>query len=223
MFNALNISKEWNIPQKHRTNASYVFPCFNCGDLDHGIPKCPKPLDQSRIDKVKAEFSRNGGGRKGREGRGYGGHGSGGHESERGRGDGGRANTHGKWKGKDKALVVIPKGGDGTESHKGKWMMLCKSCGQNSTHTSGCHAQWAVAPNSFSLPATHAFWTKSRRSPQIRGGGGSTTSAATVSTVGASRATAGLLSARVGPLIAQYKTSSKDSQFALFLADFKRV
>ena len=27
MFNSLNVSKEWNIPQKHRTDA-----CFNCGD-----------------------------------------------------------------------------------------------------------------------------------------------------------------------------------------------
>jgi hypothetical protein len=38
MFNSLNISKEWNIPQKHRIDA-----CFNCGDPDHGVPKCPNP------------------------------------------------------------------------------------------------------------------------------------------------------------------------------------
>jgi hypothetical protein len=56
MFNSLNVSKEWNIPQKHRTNA-----CFNCGSPDHGIPKCPKPIDQARIDKAKADFSENGG------------------------------------------------------------------------------------------------------------------------------------------------------------------
>ena len=54
MFNSLNVSKEWNIPQKHRTDA-----CFNCGDPDHGVPKCPKPLDQARIDKAKSEFSEN--------------------------------------------------------------------------------------------------------------------------------------------------------------------
>ncbi len=40
MFNALNVSKEWNIPQKQRIDA-----CFNCNDPDHGIPKCPKPID----------------------------------------------------------------------------------------------------------------------------------------------------------------------------------
>jgi hypothetical protein len=44
MFNALKISKKLNIPQKHRIDT-----CFNCGDPDHGIPKCPKPIDQARI------------------------------------------------------------------------------------------------------------------------------------------------------------------------------
>ncbi len=47
--------------------------CFNCGDSDHGVPKCPKPIDQNRIDKAKAEFSKNGGGRGGRGGRDSGG------------------------------------------------------------------------------------------------------------------------------------------------------
>jgi hypothetical protein len=50
MFNSLNISKDWNIPQARRTDA-LVVPCFNCGDPKHGVPKCPKPLDQARIDK----------------------------------------------------------------------------------------------------------------------------------------------------------------------------
>jgi len=52
LFNSLNVSNEWNIPQKHRLDA-----CFNCGDPDHGVPKCPKPIDQNRIDKAKAKFS----------------------------------------------------------------------------------------------------------------------------------------------------------------------
>jgi len=65
LFNSLNVSNEWNIPQKHRVNA-----CFNCGDYDHGVPKCPKPINLNWIDKAKAEFSKNGGGRGGRCGRG---------------------------------------------------------------------------------------------------------------------------------------------------------
>jgi hypothetical protein len=67
MFNVLNVSKEWNIPQKHRIDA-----CFNCSDPDHGIPKCPKPIDQSRIGRAKSKFSRSGGGRGGRGGGRYG-------------------------------------------------------------------------------------------------------------------------------------------------------
>jgi len=86
MFNSLNVSKEWNIPQKHRTDA-----CFNCGDPDHGVPKCPKPLDQARIEKAKSEFSKNGGGRGGRGGRGRG------RDSGRGRGGNDKSYTRGKW------------------------------------------------------------------------------------------------------------------------------
>jgi hypothetical protein len=41
LFNSLNVWNEWNIPQKHCVDA-----CFNCGDPDHGVPKCPKPIDQ---------------------------------------------------------------------------------------------------------------------------------------------------------------------------------
>jgi len=79
LFNSLNVSNEWNIPQKHRLDA-----CFNCGDPDHGVPKCPKPIDQHRMDKAKAEFSKTGGGGGGRGERD-----SGGGSAGRGHGDAG--------------------------------------------------------------------------------------------------------------------------------------
>ena len=63
LFNSLNVSNEWNNPQKYCVDA-----CFNCGDPDYGVPKCPKPINQNRIDMAKAEFSKNGGGRGGRGG-----------------------------------------------------------------------------------------------------------------------------------------------------------
>ncbi len=95
MFNALNVSKEWSIPQKHHIDA-----CFNCGDPDHGIPKCPKPIDQSRIDKAKSKFSRSGGGHGGRGGGHNGRDGRGrGRGSGCGHGDGNNAIPHRKWKG----------------------------------------------------------------------------------------------------------------------------
>jgi hypothetical protein len=65
----LNVSNEWNIPQKHRLDA-----CFNCGDPDHGVPKCPKPIDQNPINKAKAIYLKNVSGRGGRGVRGGGSH-----------------------------------------------------------------------------------------------------------------------------------------------------
>jgi len=64
LFNSLNVLNEWNIPQKHCLDAR-----FNCDDPDHGVPKCPRPLDQSRIDKAKAKYSKNGGGHGGGRGK----------------------------------------------------------------------------------------------------------------------------------------------------------
>jgi hypothetical protein len=163
MFNALNVSKEWNIPPKHCIDV-----CFNCSDPDHGIPKCPKPINQSRINRAKSKFSRSGGrcggrgggryGRDGRDGRGCK------RGSGRGRGDGNNVNPRGMWKSKAKAVNAVTTSG-GVGKHKGKWSMMCKSCGWNTTHTTGFHDSYAKDPASFSLPATHLFWTKSGKSP----------------------------------------------------------
>ncbi len=115
MFNALNMSKEWNIPQKHHINA-----CFNCSDPDHAIPKCPKPINQSRTNKTKYKFSRSGGGRGGRGGGHYGcnGHGCG-RGSGRGRGDGNKANPCRNWKSNAKAVNTATTS-SGVGKHKGK-------------------------------------------------------------------------------------------------------
>jgi len=130
LFNSLNVSNEWNIPQKHQLDA-----CFNCGDPDHGVPKCPKPIDQNRIDKARADFSKNGGGCGGR-----GGHGGGGRFACRGRGDAGnRINTCGKWKGNDVKVSAVLTTNGGIGKHNRKWSMVCKSCGWNTTHTTEFH------------------------------------------------------------------------------------
>ena len=112
MFISLNVSNEWNIPQKHCLDA-----CFNCSDPNHGILKCPRPLDQSRIDKAKAEYSKNGGGCGG----GRGGCEGEGRSAGRGRGDGGnRTNTHGKWKGNDAKVSAALTTNGGIGKHNGK-------------------------------------------------------------------------------------------------------
>jgi hypothetical protein len=146
LFNSLNVSNERNIPQKHRFDA-----CFNCGDPDHGIPTCLKPIYQNWIDKAKAKFSKNGGGCGGRGGRGGGGCSAG-----QGRGDAGnQTNTCGKWKGDDANVSTALTTNGGIGKHNGKWSMVCKSCGWNTTHTTGFHDKWVADPKSFSLPATH--------------------------------------------------------------------
>lgn len=213
MFNALNVSNNWNIPQGHRTDA-----CFNCGEPDHGVPKCPQPLDQARIERNKAAFSKTGGGRGNRGGRGNGGRGGQG----RGRGDGDKTYNRGKWKGDDKATSALSTSG-GVGKHNGKWRLTCKHCGWNSTHTTGYHTRWATDPQAFSLPATHVFWTKSGKSPPVGGGPAAPPAPAPAPATGSVASATSLLSTRVGPLIAQYKTASEDGQFASFLADFERA
>ena len=157
LFNSLNVSNEWNNPQKHRVDA-----CFICGDPDYGVPICPKPIDQNRIDKAKAEFSKNGGGRGGRGGRG-----SGGRFAGRGRGDGGnQTNTRGKWKGDDAKVsaALTTNGGIGKQNGR--------SCGWNTTHT-WISQKWVADPKSFPLPATHLVWSKSGKTPPEGGNSGS--------------------------------------------------
>jgi hypothetical protein len=216
MFNALNISKEWNIPQKHRIDA-----CFNHGDHDHGIPKCPKPINQSRIDRAKSKFSRSGGGRgqcsgcggcDGQDGRGNG------HGSGHGHGDGDKTNSCGKWKSNAKAVNAVTTSG-GVRKCKGKWIMMCKPCGWNTTHTTGFHDSYVKDPASFSLPATHLFWIKSSKNPSEKGRGDSASTVAIPPVASA----ASLLRSQMGPLIAQYQTRSNDSKFSSFLADFQRA
>jgi hypothetical protein len=165
MFNALTVSKKWNIPQKHRIDV-----CFNCGDPDHGVPKCPKPINQSKINKAKSKSFKSGGGHGGR---------GGGHNGCDGRGrgrgsgcgcdDGDKANPRGKWKSNAKGVNAVTTSG-GVGKHKDKWSMMCKSCRWNTTHTIGFHNSYAKDPALFSLPATHLFWTKSGKSSSEKGG-----------------------------------------------------
>jgi hypothetical protein len=82
----LDVSNEWNIPQKH-----YIDACFNCSDPDHGVSKCPKPIDMKWIDKPKAKFSQSGGGGGGRDKGGGRGHSAG-----QGHGDGDQTNNCGR-------------------------------------------------------------------------------------------------------------------------------
>jgi hypothetical protein len=47
--------------------------------------------------------------------------------------------------------------GDGVEQRNEKWMMNCKPCGWNESHTSKYHGEWNLNQSTFSIPGTHAF------------------------------------------------------------------
>ncbi len=96
---------------------------------------------------------------------------------------------------------------------------MCKSCGWNTTHTTGFHDSYVEDPALFSLPATHLFLTKSGKSPSEKGRRASAPAVAIPPVASA----ASSLSSRMGPLIAQYQTRFNDSEFSSFLADFQRA
>ena len=210
VFHSLNLTNKWNIPQSHRADA-VGFACDNCGSPDHASYKCPQPRDEAKITKAKEART------KSNDGRGSGGRGRG-----RGRGDGrggrggDRTNTRGKW-GANKGDPATPgtntSSSDGVEKRNGKWMMSCKSCGWNETHTSRFHGEWDRNQSTFCIPATHVFWTKS----------GSTPSAAKGPTPAAGTASSGVSKGQLSGLINRYKTDSDDGAFTSFLSEFESL
>jgi hypothetical protein len=73
--------------------------------------------------------------------------------------------------------------------------MVCKSCGWNTTHTTGYHDNWVADPKSFSLPATQG------KNPPEGCSGGSTTPTAATTTITASATSERSLSLRVGLIL----------------------
>jgi hypothetical protein len=210
VFHSLNLTNKWNIPQGHRADA-VVFACDNCGSPAHASFKCPLPRDEARITKAKEART------KSYDGRGSGGRGRG---RGRGRGDGrgGRGsdhtNTRGKWgaaKG-DPANPGTNTVSDGVENRNGKWMMNCKSCGWNETHTSGFHSMWKQNQSTFCIPSTHSFWAKSGTTP-------SSEKVPTPAAAGA--ASSGVSRGQLSGLINRYKTETDDGMFSSFLSEFE--
>ncbi len=72
-------------------------------------------------------------------------------------------NTWGKWdatKGAPATLSTNTSLGGGVEKKNRKWIMNCKSCGWNESHTSKYHGEWNQNQSTFSIPATRVFWSK---------------------------------------------------------------
>ena len=127
---------------------------------DHTADKYPLPCNEATITMVNEVYTMSIS-----EGHGSGGCGRG---CRRGDGPGGRVGcctkTQGKWgaaKGGPTTPGTNTSSGDGIKKQNGKWMMNCKSCGWNETHTSQFHGEWNCNQATFCIPATHAFWGKS--------------------------------------------------------------
>jgi thymidine kinase len=60
------------------------------------------------------------------------------------------------------------------------WMMKCKDCGWNTTHTSKYCEEAKHHGASFSVPATHPYWALSKKAhPSATAAGSATTSTGT--------------------------------------------
>ncbi len=150
VFHSLNLTNKWNIPQGHQADA-FGKVCYNYGALD-----CPLPRNEAKITKAKEARAKSV-----TEGCSSGGCGCGrGHGDGCGGCGGDRTNTRGKW-GTNKGDPATPgtnaSSGDGVKEQNGKWMMNCKSCGWNETHTSLFHGEWNCNQSTFCIPATHVF------------------------------------------------------------------
>ncbi len=84
----------------------------------------------------------------------------------KGGGQGGeRINSRDKWGANGDSKCTDKVSADGVGKKNGSWMMNCKSCGWNDTHTSGYHSEWSRNQATFQLPSTHCFWIKSGNTP----------------------------------------------------------
>ena len=102
--------------------------CDNCGG-PHVATKCPAPRDEERCKKAREarlKASATGG-----RGQGCGGRGGG-----RGGQGGGRGDTRGQWSSSnDSANTGAANTKQGVECVNNVWMMRCKDCGLNTSHT----------------------------------------------------------------------------------------
>ncbi len=89
-------------------------------------------------------------------------------------------------------------------------MMNCKSCGWSESHTFKYHGEWNRKQSTFSIPATHVFWSKSGTTPSAEKG----------LIPAAGSASSGVSKGQLSELINQYKTETEDGAFLSFWSEF---
>jgi len=150
IYDNLNLGRQWNVPGRS-ANALPV-ACDNCGG-PHTANKCPQPRDEEKCKKAReARLKASGDGGRGRGGRG----GRGGRNGRGGRGD-----QRSRWNGSGDSTKDVKT--QGVECINNVWMMKCKDCGWNTTHTSKYCEDAKRQGASFAVPATHPYWALSKK------------------------------------------------------------
>ena len=104
----------------------------------------------------------------------------------------------------------------GVECINNVWMMKCKDCGWNTSHTSKYCEEAKRHGASFAVPATHPYWALSKKAHPSATSAGSTTNGA-----GSNETSSSTISSRLSTLIDNRMTQTESSEVASLLAEFK--
>ncbi len=100
----------------------------------------------------------------------------------------------------------------GVKCINGVWMMKCKDCGWNTTHSSKYCGEAKRQGATFVVPISHLYWALSKKvHPSTTVAGGSTAGSNNDSTI----------SSRMSTLIDNRMTSTESSEVASLLAEIK--
>jgi hypothetical protein len=104
----------------------------------------------------------------------------------------------------------------GVECINNVWMMKCKDCGWNTTHTSKYCEEANRHGASFSVPATHPYWALSKKAhPSATAAGLATTS------TGKNDKLSSTISFRMSTFIDNRMTQTESLEVASLLAELK--
>ena len=204
IYDNLNLGRQWNTPGCS-TNANIGPPtCDNCGG-PHIAPECTLPRDEEKIKKaqdarLKAQAGRGGGrGRGGCCGRG-----------------GGCGDKRSQWSNSNDAAKTATTT-QGVECINNVWRMKCnKGCGWNTTHTSKYCDKFKRNGASFSVPASHLYWTLSKKAHP-----GAAATGSFIPPTGSSDGSQSTMSNCMIFMINNRITQTENSEVASFLAEMK--
>ena len=214
IYDNMITAKKWIVPGRGVNSLNHDFKpkCDNCGG-EHFANECPHPRDDEKCKKARearaaSKKSQGGGGRGGGKGKNRGG---------RGGGQGEQGTKRGQWTSGGDAGTNAASSTQGLEFVDGQWLMSCKKCGLNTTHTSGYHDEYARYGVKFSLPVTHPYNMKMAEQASVGG--------KPIVDTGASRGVTHepnpSVMGQLKTLIDSRMSSTENSEMAAFYSDLK--